>query len=130
MTVQSLGKVIKTSQPAGNSAVLGPAPAVSPVSPAGRNILRGPAFAQFDAALHKDFAIAENVKVNVGVEAYNLFNDPNFGVPSNTQNPGSLGGNGDAVFKDAAGHFADNAGQILTTVGTGRQIQLAVRFTF
>ena len=41
-----------------------------------------------------------------------------------------LGGNGDAVFKDAAGHFAANAGQILTTAGTGRQIQLAGRFTF
>jgi hypothetical protein len=97
---------------------------------AGRNILRGPAFAQFDPALHKDFAITERRKITVGVEAYNLFNHPNFGVPSNTQSPFSLGGNGDAVFKDAAGNFADNAGQILTTAGTARQIQLAGRFTF
>jgi hypothetical protein len=97
---------------------------------AGRNILRGPRFAQFDPALHKDFAIAERRKITLGVEAYNLFNHPNFGVPSNTQSPLSLGGNGDAVFKNAAGNFADNAGQILTTVGTGRQIQLAGRFTF
>jgi hypothetical protein len=97
---------------------------------AGRNILRGPAFAQFDPAIHKDFAITERQKITVGVEAYNLFNHPNFGVPSNTQNPLSLGGNGDAVFKDAAGDFAANAGQILTTAGTSRQIQLAGRFTF
>ena len=97
---------------------------------AGRNILRGPAFAQFDPSLHKDFAITERRKITVGVEAYNLFNHPNFGVPSNTQSPLSLGGNGDAVFKDAAGNFADNVGQILTTAGTGRQIQLAGRFTF
>jgi hypothetical protein len=97
---------------------------------AGRNILRGPAFAQFDASLHKDFAIADRAKITVGVEAHNLFNHPNFGVPSNTQSPLALGGNGDAVFKDAAGHFADNAGQILTTAGTGRQIQLAGRLTF
>ena len=97
---------------------------------AGRNILRGPAFAQFDPALHKDFAIAEQRRITVGVEAYNLFNHPNFGVPSNTQGPLSLGGNGDAVFKDAAGNFAANAGQILTTVSTGRQIQLVGRFTF
>ena len=97
---------------------------------AGRNILRGPAFAQFDASLHKDFAIAERRKITLGVEAYNLFNHPNFGVPSNTQSPLSLGGNGDAVFKDAAGNFAANAGQILTTAGTARQIQLAGRFTF
>ncbi|HLK64322.1 MAG TPA: carboxypeptidase regulatory-like domain-containing protein [Bryobacteraceae bacterium] len=97
---------------------------------AGRNVLRGPGFAQFDAALHKDFAITERRKITVGVEAYNLFNHPNLGVPSNTQSPLSLGGNGDAVFKDAAGNFANNVGQILTTAGTGRQIQLAGRFTF
>src|SRR5580704_17878456 len=97
---------------------------------AGRNMLRGPAFAQFDASLHKDLAITELRKITVGVEAYNLFNHPNFGVPSNTQSPLSLGGNGDAVFKDAAGNFAANAGQILTTAGTPRQIQLAGRFTF
>jgi hypothetical protein len=97
---------------------------------AGRNILRGPAFAQFDVSLHKDFRVTERRKITVGVEAYNLFNHPNFGVPSNTQSPLTFGGNGDAVFKDAAGNFAANAGQILTTVGTGRQIQLAGRFTF
>jgi hypothetical protein len=97
---------------------------------AGRNILRGPGFAQFDAALHKDFAVAERRKITVGVEAYNLFNHPNFGVPSNTQSPLSLGGTGDAIFKDAAGNFAANVGQILTTAGTARQIQLVGRFTF
>ena len=97
---------------------------------AGRNILRGPAFAQFDVALHKDVRLTEGAKITVGVEAYNIFNHPNFAVPSNTQSPLSLGGNGDAVFKDPAGNFADNAGQILTTVGTGRQLQLAVRLTF
>jgi hypothetical protein len=93
-------------------------------------MLRGPAFAQFDAALHKNFAIADRRTITVGVEAYNLFNRPNFGVPSNTQSPLSLGGNGDAVFKDAAGNFAANTGQILTTAGTARQIQLAVRVSF
>jgi len=97
---------------------------------AGRNILRGPAFAQFDLALHKAFAITERRKITVGVEAYNLFNHPNFNVPSNTQSPLTMGGNGDAVFKDAAGHFAANVSQILTTAGTARQIQLSGRFTF
>jgi len=97
---------------------------------AGRNILRGPSFAQFDPALHKEFAITERRKITVGVEAYNLFNHPNFGVPSNTQSPFFLGGAGDAVFKDAAGNFAANAGQILTTAGTARQIQLMGRITF
>ena len=97
---------------------------------AGRNILRGPGFAQFDPSLHKDFAITERQKFIIGVEAYNLFNHPNFGAPSNSQSPLSLGGNGAAVFKDSAGDLADNAGQILTTAGTARQIQLVGRFTF
>ena len=93
-------------------------------------MLRGPAFAQFDAALHKDFAIVQEKKLTVGIEAYNLFNHPNFGVPSNTQNALSLGGNGDAVFSNAEGDFADNVGRILTTASSGRQIQLTGRFTF
>ena len=97
---------------------------------AGRNILRGPAFAQFDLSLQKSFRLPDSRKISVGAEAYNLFNHPNFSVPTNTQSPLSPGGNGDAVFKDAAGHFADNVGRILTTVGTGRQIQLTARFTF
>jgi Carboxypeptidase regulatory-like domain/TonB dependent receptor len=97
---------------------------------AGRNILRGPAFAEFDLSLQKAFKLTEGTKITFGVEAYNLFNHPNFGVPSNTQSPLTLGGNGDAVFQDAVGNFANNVGRIFTTVGTGRQIQLAAHFTF
>src|ERR1043166_5353631 len=60
---------------------------------AGRNILRGPAFAQFDLALQKSFELREGMKVTLGAEAYNLLNHPNFAVPSNTQSALSLGGN-------------------------------------
>ena len=97
---------------------------------AGRNILSGPWFAEFDLALQKSFQLTEGTKITFGAEAYNLFNHPNFGVPSNTQSPLTLGGNGDAVFADATGSLADNVGRIFTTVGTGRQIQVDARFTF
>ena len=90
---------------------------------AGRNILRGPAFAQFDLALQKDFHLSEGTKFTFGAEAYNLLNRPNFAVPSNTQSPLTLGGNGDAVF-------ASNVARIFSTVGIARQIQLDARFTF
>ena len=97
---------------------------------AGRNILRGPEFAQLDLALQKDFRLSEDTKLTFGAEAYNLLNRPNFAVPSNTQSPLTLGGNGDAVYKDAAGDLASNVGRIFSTVATGRQIQLDARFTF
>jgi len=97
---------------------------------AGRNILRGPGFAQFDLALQKGFRLWEAVKVTFGAEAYNLFNHPNFAVPSDTQSPLTLGGNGDAVFKDVAGNLSSNVGRIFTTVSTGRQIELEARLTF
>src|SRR5262249_52514323 len=97
---------------------------------AGRNVLRGPAFAQFDLALQKGFNLAEGTKITLGAEAYNLFNHPNFAVPSNTQSPLTLGGNGDAVFKDVAGNLASSVGRIFSTVGTGRQVQVDARFTF
>jgi hypothetical protein len=105
-------------------------PAPGQFGDAGRNILRGPGFAQFDLALQKDFQLKEGMKIALGVEGYNLFNHPNFAVPSNTQSPLTLGGNGDAVFQDATGNLAKNVGRIFTTVGTGRQIQLDARFTF
>ena len=97
---------------------------------AGRNSLRGPGFADFDLALQKAFQMMEGKKITFGVEAYNIFNHPNFAVPSNTQSPLTLGGNGDAIFQNAAGKLADNVGRIFTTVGSAREIQLDARFTF
>jgi hypothetical protein len=81
-------------------------------------------------ALRKAFPLPKETEITFGAEAFNLLNHPNFAVPSNTQSPLALGGNGDAVFKNAAGGFADNAGRTFTTVGTGRQIQLDARFIF
>jgi hypothetical protein len=97
---------------------------------AGRNSLRGPAFAEFDPSLEKSFKLNEGAKIMFGAEAYNLFNHANFDVPSNTQSPLALGGNGDATFKNATGSFADNVGRIFSTVGTGRQVELNARFAF
>ena len=105
-------------------------PASGQFGNAGRNILRGPGFAQGDLALQKGFQLKERKKVTFGAEVYNLFNHPNFAVPSNTQSPLTLGGNGDAVFAGPTGNLADNVGRIFTTVGGGRQLQLDARFTF
>jgi len=97
---------------------------------AGRDILRGPGFAQFDLALQKSLQMREGMKIMLRGEVFNVLNHPNFAVPSNTQNPIALGGNGDAVFRDAAGHFANDVGRIFSTVDSARQIQLGVRISF
>jgi Carboxypeptidase regulatory-like domain/TonB dependent receptor len=97
---------------------------------AGRNMLRGPGFSQLDLSLRKSFELGEDIHLTFGAEVFNLLNHPNFAVPSNTQSPVTLGGNGDAVFKDGAGNFAKNVGRIFTTVGTGRQVQLSARLGF
>ena len=74
--------------------------------------------------------LAEGTKITLGAQAYNLLNRLNFAVPSNTQSPLTLGGNGDDVFKDVAGNFASNVGRIFSALSTGRQIQLDARLTF
>jgi hypothetical protein len=105
-------------------------PAPGQFGDAGRNSLRGPGFAEFDSALEKGFQLTEGTSLAFGAEVYNLLNHPNFGVPSNTQSPLAAGGNGDAIFANAAGNLADNVGRIFTTVSSNRQIQVDARFTF
>jgi Carboxypeptidase regulatory-like domain/TonB dependent receptor/TonB-dependent Receptor Plug Domain len=49
---------------------------------AGRNTLRGPNFFQADLGLHKSFPVwRETTKLEFRMEAFNLFNRTNFGVP-------------------------------------------------
>ena len=49
---------------------------------AGRNSFRGPRFFNVDASLVKSFAITEKKRVIFRAEAYNLFNNVDFGNPS------------------------------------------------
>ena len=50
---------------------------------AGRNIARGPAFGNFDAALIRDFALAENTRLQFRAECFNLTNHATFSLPVN-----------------------------------------------
>jgi hypothetical protein len=77
----------------------------------GRNSLFGPGFADFDFSLSKITPIKENMNVEFRAEAFNLFNHPNFGLPV-------------AVLTSPL------VGQVLNTIGTARQLQFALKFTF
>jgi hypothetical protein len=48
----------------------------------GRNALRGPDFVWSDFYLTKWFTLAEHVKLRLEAQSFNLFNHPNFGLPS------------------------------------------------
>ncbi|HYL63303.1 MAG TPA: carboxypeptidase regulatory-like domain-containing protein [Candidatus Methylomirabilis sp.] len=48
----------------------------------GRNALRGPNFAWSDFYLSKGFPLTEQLKLRFDVQFFNVFNHPNFGLPS------------------------------------------------
>jgi carboxypeptidase family protein/TonB-dependent receptor-like protein len=85
----------------------------------GRNTVIMPGRVVFDFNLSKNFDITENSKLQFKFDAFNLFNHPNFGTPGRNM----FDGNG--VF-DAS----TSTGQVSSTTGSARQIQLALRYTF
>ncbi len=96
---------------------------------AGRNMLAGPGFAEVDLAFIKNTNLTEKVGLQFRAEFFNILNHPNFAVPTNTVGPNGSGGNGDAIFLGPT-TLAGNAGQIFSTVGSSRQIQLGLRLSF
>jgi len=82
----------------------------------GRNALTGPGYASWDAALFKNVPLGSRYRVQIRIEAFNVLNRVNFGLPEAT------------VF-NAAGRV-ENAGEITTIVGTPRLIQLGIRVEF
>jgi hypothetical protein len=88
-------------------------PAAGQLGSAGRNTFRGPRFFSNDLSLMKRFRISgERVAVTFRAEFYNTFNQANFGTPGFTlTTPQSLG-------------------QITSTTGNNRFMQMALRFEF
>ena len=82
----------------------------------GRNALTGPDYASWDAALFKNVPLGGRYRVQIRIEAFNVLNRVNFGLPEAT------------VF-NAAGRV-ENAGEITTIVGTPRLIQLGIKVEF
>ena len=84
---------------------------------AGRNILTAPGFEDIDFSIAKTTTIKERAALQFRAEAFNLFNHPNFGQPTN--------------------NLASSAfGQILATrtprgdLGSSRQLQLGLKLIF
>ncbi|PYT46235.1 MAG: hypothetical protein DMG47_05630, partial [Acidobacteria bacterium] len=82
----------------------------------GRDTFRGPGFRDFDLALIKDTAIGhrgngELADLQFRVEFFNIFNEVNFGLPSNI-----VSGSGFGV--------------ISKTAGPSRQIQFSIKLNY
>ncbi|HWF11642.1 MAG TPA: TonB-dependent receptor [Bryobacteraceae bacterium] len=87
----------------------------------GRNTLIGPGFWDLDFAVMKNTRITEKLTAQFRVEAFNIFNHPDFNSP----NPSlfTLGATGSAIPNPLAG-------QITSTVNAPRQIQFALKLLF
>ncbi len=78
---------------------------------AGRNSLVAPGRTNFDVSMFKDFPIREQIVLQFRVEAFNVFNHPQFGYPNST-----IG--------------TAQAGQISSIVGNARNLQASARIDF
>lgn len=83
----------------------------------GRDVAIGPHLFDTDLAVLKDTKIRESLNLQFRAEFFNLFNHPNFGLPTSTAFSG-------------AGVPNSQFGKVTTIVGTPRQVQLALKLVF
>ncbi len=88
----------------------------------GRNTLVGPRVFDLNIALAKTTRVKENINLEFRVEAFNLFNHPNFGLPGQFLFTG--------VDQNGNGIPNPNAGRITSTVSSARQLQFAFKVRF
>jgi hypothetical protein len=86
---------------------------------AGRNLVRGPAFWQADAALSRDFRLTERFVAVLRIEGFNIFNRAQFGSPDGNFSSASFG----RITSTVNGSSA-------TGSGTPREFQIAARLRF
>ena len=98
---------------------------------AGRNVLRGPGFFQWDFSLMKNFPITESAKIQFRTDLFNILNHPNFAGPDaglcTSFSPGSCSVNPN--FGAIGQTIADNMGSQIGT-GTARQAQFSLKVIF
>ena len=97
----------------------------------GRNTVYGPGFADVDLALIKNTKLTERFNLQFRVDAFDLFNHPNFGQP------GPLAANGATIITILPGNvvpasFSTIASTRFPTAdsGSSRQLQLALKLRF
>jgi len=95
------------------------------LSPQTRNQFRGPHFFNTDANLYRDFAIKERYKLSLGIQAFNVFNHPNFANPDNNLGSPTFG-----TYQGTVGSPTSPYGTFLGFDSSVRVVQLSGKFTF
>lgn len=103
-------------------------PAAGTEGSAGRNIARGFAAAQTDLSLRRDFTLSEQTRLSFAAEAFNAFNQVNFGSINNNLQRNTAS----TPFGWATGTLAGQLGGMnaLYQMGGPRSLQLALRLRF
>jgi hypothetical protein len=99
----------------------------------GRNGLRAFGAAQWDIAIHREFALHESFKLQFRAELFNLLNHPNFGPPQGNLGPGNplFGLSTQMLGQSLGGQNLGGGGfNPLYQIGTPRSIQLALKLIF
>jgi hypothetical protein len=90
-----------------------------------RNQFRAPGFFDLDMNLFRTISLKEKMKLSIGIQAFNLFNHPNFGAPDS--------GMGDATFGQIGGMVGvptSPYGNFLGFDSSPRVIQVTTKLVF
>lgn len=90
----------------------------------GRNQVHGPNIVSLNTSVQRTFPIADRVKVDFRVDAFNIVNHPNFGDVNNFFSPTNPG------FGDAQGTQTIGNGNALYATGAARSLQLSLKVHF
>jgi hypothetical protein len=98
----------------------------------GRNVLRGFGVGQVDFSLRRQFKIREQLGLQFRVDAFNLFNHPNFATPTAVlTDPDSVFGVATQMLGRSLGSGGTSGGfSPLYQVGGPRSLQLALKLQF
>ena len=115
-----------------NPALSGPCNPCSNPAPAGfgdirRNAFRGPDYFNTDFSLRKNFRVTERMALQLGANAYNVLNHPNF------QNPINSTGDGPGVFGTILQTTSPPTtpyGAFAGSLASARILQVMAKFTF
>ena len=86
---------------------------------------------QWDFAVHRDFPIHENIKLQFRAEMFNVLNHPNFGQPDGVLSDPTFGVSQQLLGQYLSGGLVGSgAFSPLYQVGGPRSIQLALKLQF